>query len=38
MEKESEKELNIIIHIYICTSHFAVHLKLTQLCKSTILQ
>ena len=25
-------------HIYVCLNHFAVHLKLTQLCVSTILQ
>ena len=28
----------IYIHIYIKLNHFAVHLKLTQHCKSTILQ
>ena len=48
MGKESEKayiHIIYIIHIYIHThthmyilSHFAVHLKLTQHCKSTILQ
>ena len=35
MGKESEKEY--IIHIH-KLNHFAVHLKLTQHCKSTILQ
>ena len=28
----------LYIHIYIKLNHFAVHLKLTQHCKSTILQ
>ena len=35
MGKESEKEW---IYIYMHDNHFAVHLKLTQYCKSTILQ
>ena len=35
MGKESEKEW---IHVYVELNHFAVHLKLTQHCKSTILQ
>ena len=33
--KESEKEW---IYVYVQLNHFAVHLKLTQHCKSTILQ
>ena len=33
--KESEKEQ---IYVYVKLNHFAVHLKLTQHCKSTILQ
>ena len=33
--KESEKEW---IHVYVYMIHFAGHLKLTQLCKLTILQ
>ena len=28
----------IYIYIYVCMNQFAVHLKLTQLCKSAILQ
>ena len=35
MGKESEKEW---IYVYIQLIHFAVQLKLTQLCKSIILQ
>ena len=34
-EKESKKEY---LFIYIHLNHFAVHLKLTQYCKSTVLQ
>ena len=37
MGKESEKEW-IYIYIYVQLNHFAVHLKLTQHCKSTIPQ
>ena len=41
--KESEKEymciyIYVCLYIYIYLNHFAVHLKLTQHCKSTILQ
>ena len=41
--KESEKNIHIYriyIHIntYICMNHFAIHLRLMQHCKSTILQ
>ena len=35
MGKESEKGW---IYVYIKLNHFAIHLKLTQHCKSTILQ
>ena len=35
MGKESEKEW---IHVYVELIHFAVHLTLTQHCKSTVLQ
>ena len=35
MGKESEKEW---IHVYVKLNHFAVHLKLTQHCKSNIPQ
>ena len=35
MEKESEKEQ---IYVYVQLNHLAVHLKLTQHCKSTLLQ
>ena len=35
MGKESEKEW---IYVYVKLNHFAVHLKLIQHCKSTILQ
>ena len=35
MGKESAKEY---IYIYIKLNHFAVHVKVTQHCKSTILQ
>ena len=35
MVKESEKEW---IYVYVYLNHFAVHLKLTQECKSTIFQ
>ena len=35
MGKESEKEW---IYVYVKVNHFAVYLKLTQHCKSTILQ
>ena len=35
MRKESEKEY---IYVYVKLSHFAVCLKLTQHCKSTVLQ
>ena len=40
MGKESEKEKKIVIHIYIYIYiyHFAVPLKLTQHCKSNVLQ
>ena len=31
------KEFEKIIHIYVYLNHFAVHSKLTQLCKSTVL-
>ena len=37
MGKESEKEL-ICVYVYVQLNHFAVHLKLTQHCKSNILQ
>ena len=37
MGKESAKEY-IYIYIYIKLNHFAVHVKVTQHCKSTILQ
>ena len=33
----NEKNLKKIIYIYIYLNHFAVYLKLTQYCKSTIL-
>ena len=33
--KESEKEL---MSVYVLLIYFAIHLKLTQLCKSTIFQ
>ena len=37
--KESEKEyIYIHIHIHVKLNHFAIHQKLTQHCKSTILQ
>ena len=35
MEKEFEKEL---LHVYVELSYFAVYLKLTQHCSSTMLQ
>ena len=35
MEKESEKDR---IYVYVYLNHFAVYLKLTQHCKSTIPQ
>ena len=35
MGKESKKEW---IYVYVKLIHFAVHLKLTQYCKSTIFQ
>ena len=35
MGKESEKEW---ISVYVYLNHFAIHLKLTQHCKSAILQ
>ena len=35
MGKDSEKEW---IYVYMYNNHFAVHLKLLQHCKSTILQ
>ena len=35
MGQESEKEW---INVYVELNHFAIHLKLTQYCKSTILQ
>ena len=35
MGKESEKEC---IYVYVQLNHFVVHLKLTQHCKSTMLQ
>ena len=35
MGQESEKEW---IYVYVELNHFAIHLKLTQYCKSTILQ
>ena len=35
MGKESEKEW---IYVYVQLNHFAIHVKLTQHCKSTILQ
>ena len=35
MGKESEKEW---IYVYVKLSHFVVHLKLAQYCKSTICQ
>ena len=38
MGKESEKGMDIYIHIYIYMIDFGVHLKLIQHCKSTILQ
>ena len=41
-EKESEKEYIYvyiyILYMYIKLNHFTIHLKLTQHCKSTILQ
>ena len=38
-EKESEKEYTCMnIYIYIYLDHFVIHLKLTQYCKSTIVQ
>ena len=36
MEKNLKKSIYIYIYIYL--NHFAVHLKLTHRCKSTILQ
>ena len=36
MGKESEKYIYIYIYVYL--DHFAIHLKLTQHCKSTVLQ
>ena len=39
MEENVEKEyMYISIYIFIKLNHFAVHLKLTQHCKSTIFQ
>ena len=39
MGKESKKEKNVCVCVCIyITNHFAVHLKLTQHCKSTVLQ
>ena len=38
MEKNLKKNIYIYIYIYIYLNHFAVHLKLTQYCKSTIVQ
>ena len=44
MGKESKKRMNMCVNIYIVIymdtqlNHHAVHLKLTQHCKSTILQ
>ena len=41
MGKELEKEyiyIYIYIYVCVCVNHFAVHLKLTQHCKSTIVQ
>ena len=35
MEKESEKDR---IYVYVYLNHFAVYLKLTQHCKSTMIQ
>ena len=35
MGQESEKEW---IYVYVELNHFAIHLRLTQYCKSTILQ
>ena len=38
MEKNLKKSGCVCVYIYIKRNHFAVHLKLTQHCKSTILQ
>ena len=37
MEKSLKKNIYTYIYIDICLNHFAVHLKLTQHCKSPIL-
>ena len=37
-ESKNEKKISILLYIYIKQIHFAVHLKLTQHCKSTICQ
>ena len=37
MEKNLEKD-KYVLYIYIYMNHFAVHLRFTQQCKSTVLQ